>query len=194
MGRQRWGVILLLIGWLALGACARARGASPAPVPGMEKGMVEAPVALSVPPGGVTDEEVRSWNAAQDAVPSDEERLVIRNASLTIVVQDPEAGMEALIRLAGDLGGYVVSSEISTLRLDNGREVPQASVRLRVPAERFNEALEAIRKQAVRVSSESISGQDVTEEYVDLQARIKNLRAAAQQLQEIMQIQHPLTA
>jgi len=186
MNRRWFGVLLVLLGLLGLAGCAQ-RGAPPRePSGGLEpqKGAVEAPLPVS-PEQGLAANAPR-WGAGEDEVPSVSQRLVVRNATLDIVVQDPEATMNALVQVAANLGGYVVSSELSTLRLRNGREVPQATVKLRVPAERFEQALQAIREQALRVSGERISGQDVTEEYVDLQARVKNLRAAEQQLQEIM--------
>lgn len=51
---------------------------------------------------------------------------------------------------------------------------------------RFNEALQALRDLAVDVKSESTSGQDVTEEYVDLEARLRNLEASETQLLDLM--------
>lgn len=94
--------------------------------------------------------------------------------------------MNDLAGLAEEMGGFVVSSGLSTLRLANGDEVPQASITFRVPAEKFQESLSQVRSMASRVNEERIQGQDVTEEYVDLQARLRNLRAAEKQLQEIM--------
>jgi hypothetical protein len=67
-----------------------------------------------------------------------------------------------------------------------GDNAVAGDVSFRVPAERFNEALDQLRGLAVEVDRESISGQDVTEEYVDLQARLGSLRAAEERLLEIM--------
>lgn len=115
------------------------------------------------------------------------ERLVIRNADLSIVVKDPEASMTVITALATKLGGFVVSSNLYQSYTSNGVPVPEASVVIRVPAEKLDEALETIKADAVEVQSENQSGQDVTSQYVDLGSQLKNLEAAESQLMEIMQ-------
>jgi hypothetical protein len=65
--------------------------------------------------------------------------------------------------------------------------VPRASITIRVPAEKLDEALSQIRAESkLPPQSENISAQDVTREYTDLQSRLRNLEAAEAQLQEIM--------
>lgn len=115
------------------------------------------------------------------------ERLVIRNADLAIVVKDPEATMTIITKLAEELGGFVVSSNLYQSYTSNGLPVPEASVVIRVPSEKLNEALETIKADVIEVQSENVSGQDVTSEYVDLESQLKNLEAAEAQLTEIMQ-------
>jgi hypothetical protein len=114
------------------------------------------------------------------------ERMVIRNADLTIVVKDPESAMTAITNLAGDLGGFVVSSNLYQSYTDTGLPVPEASVTIRVPAEKLGEALEKIKADAVEVQTENQGGEDVTSQYVDLESQLKNLEAAEAQLMEIM--------
>lgn len=126
-------------------------------------------------------------NQAGGVEASARERLVIRNADLSIVVKDPEASMTSVSRLAERLGGFVVSSNLYQSYTPSGQLVPEASVVIRVPAEKLDEALETIKADAVEVQSENQSGQDVTSEYVDLESQLKNLEAAEKQLTEIMQ-------
>lgn len=114
------------------------------------------------------------------------ERMVIRNADLAIVVKDPEVSMTAVAKLAESMGGFVVSSNLYRAYKSDGTPVPEASVTIRVPAEKLDEALASIKKDAVEVQSENVSGQDVTSEYVDLESQLKNLEAAEKQLVEIM--------
>ncbi|RJP47159.1 MAG: DUF4349 domain-containing protein [Anaerolineaceae bacterium] len=114
------------------------------------------------------------------------ERLVIRNADLSIVVKDPEASMTSISKLAEEMGGFVVSSNLYQTYTNSGLPVPEASIVIRVPAEKLNDALEKIKVDAVEVQSENQSGQDVTSEYVDLESQLKNLEAAEKQLTEIM--------
>jgi hypothetical protein len=108
-------------------------------------------------------------------------RMVIRNATLTLVVRDTQAQLNAVMRMASELRGFVASS--STAKYDNDL---QAQIVLRVPAERMDEALQRLRALAVEVREERVSGDDVTGEYVDLNARLKNLEAAEAQLRGIL--------
>jgi len=109
-------------------------------------------------------------------------RLIIRTADVTIVVPDAQEGMNALTRLADEFGGFVVSSSASRVA-DNAL---QGYITLRVDVARFDEAMSRVRALALEVRSESVRGEDVTAEYVDLDARLKNLEAAEAQLQQIL--------
>lgn len=115
------------------------------------------------------------------------ERLVIQNADLSIVVADVDARLKAVEALAVEMKGYVVSSNKYQNTTNNGVEVPEAQVVIRVPAERLDEALDMIKADVIELRSESRSGQDVTADYVDLQSRLKNLEATEAQLVKIME-------
>lgn len=67
-----------------------------------------------------------------------------------------------------------------------GNKIMQANLTVRVPSAQLDAALAQIRALAVEVRSESISGQDVTAEYTDLQSHLRNLEAAETKLQQIM--------
>ena len=123
-------------------------------------------------------------NVDQQAV---QERLVIKNADLAIVVKDPAARMKQISDMAVEMGGYVVSSNLyQSYYGPNSIEVPEATVAIRVPSERLDEALERIKEGAVDVDLENVSGQDVTSQYVDLQSQLKAKQAAEKKLLEIL--------
>jgi hypothetical protein len=105
------------------------------------------------------------------------ERLIIRNASLDLVVKDTEDALDEINDLVDELGGWIVES--STYQYGEGT---RASVTLRIPAEKLDAALEQIHGLAIEVQRENISGQDVTEEYVDLQSRLGHLEAVEEEL------------
>lgn len=126
-------------------------------------------------------------NSGSPGLAAEPERLVIKNASLTLVVNDPAQSMQAVTDLAAELDGYVVSANLYQTRLQSGQEVPRASITIRVPAGRLNEALDRLRSLASRpVVNETISSEDVTRQYTDLQSRLRNLEAAEVQLLKIM--------
>jgi hypothetical protein len=116
------------------------------------------------------------------------ERIVIKNADMTIVVTDPAVSMDRINRMAEEMGGFVVKADLNYTELNNGRKVPRAVAVIRVPAERLNEALDKIRAESGQDPiSESINSQDVTSEYTDLQSRLRNEQAAEAQLMQIME-------
>jgi uncharacterized protein DUF4349 len=114
-------------------------------------------------------------------------RLVIKNADLAVVVKDPKTSMTEISKLAETMGGFVVSSNLyQTSYGPNNTAVPEATITIRVPVGKLDDALAAIKKGAVDVTTENVSGQDVTSEYVDLQSRLTAKQAAEKKLTEIL--------
>jgi hypothetical protein len=147
---------------------------------------VEVEKAVEMPAAEYAEEE----SSMADSVSSAEqtERIVIKNASLALVVDDPSASMANISRLAEEMGGFVVNADLYQQYLDSGAQVPRATITIRVPVERLNEALARIKTESNQdPQSESISSQDVTSDYVDLQSRLRNLEATEAQLTEIME-------
>ncbi|HIC94802.1 MAG TPA: DUF4349 domain-containing protein [Anaerolineae bacterium] len=111
-----------------------------------------------------------------------EERMIISRASLSLVVKDVEGSLEEIRAIVEGLGGYVVSSNSWY-----EKEQLRARLTVRVPAKELDAALERFKALAIEVERESISGEDVTEEYTDLESRLRNLEAAEKQLLKIME-------
>ncbi|HID88105.1 MAG TPA: DUF4349 domain-containing protein [Anaerolineae bacterium] len=173
--------VLLLVGilLLALAGCVTRSMRAPAPpeeVPPLpvEYGMEEAAPSLPVEYGMGENVQAVSFDATI-------ERLVIRTADLELTVPDTEEALDRIQALVEELGGYVVS--LDTYQYQEG---VQAVVTFRVPAESFDVALDRVKEIATTVRRESISGQDVTEEYVDLEARLRHLQAKEAQLLEFL--------
>jgi hypothetical protein len=108
--------------------------------------------------------------------------MVIRSGNLALVVVDVAETIETIAGIASGSGGYVVSS--NSWKNDSRLE---GTIVIRVPAASFDATMQTIRGMAVEISSESTSGEDVTEEYVDLTSKLRNLEAAETQLLELMQ-------
>jgi len=153
----------------------------------------EAPAAVAPAfdaVGAPVDQSVNraaSVELAANQSSADPNRLVIKNADMAIIVKDPKADMARITKLANDMGGYVVSSNLyQSFYGPNNIEVPGANITIRVPAAKLDEALAAIKKDAVDIDHENISGQDVTSEYVDLQSRLEAKQVAEKKLTEIL--------
>jgi hypothetical protein len=184
--KRRIAFVSLAVVAILLGACGAASPTlrSAETMPGSAGGAPSAP-EMAVDSQGIAPRDAS--NTVYSGEPISQDRLVIRNANLTLVVTDPTASVKAISGMAEGMGGFVVSSYLYETALGTGDlTATQGTITVRVPADRLDEALTAIKADAIEVRSENISGEDVTQQYVDLQSRLRNLEAAEEQLQEIM--------
>ncbi|MEA3342332.1 MAG: DUF4349 domain-containing protein [Chloroflexota bacterium] len=177
MSRKIMCVIIVSIMALAVAGCVSA--AKP-----QETVMYEAPIGIDAE-GTIADGDERyvpGEPASGAADYSTIERIIIRNASLNLVVPDTDAALDEVDDLVDELDGWIVESNVYQYQ-----EGTRASVTLRIPAEKLDSALERIRSLATEVRSENVSGQDVTEEYVDLQSSLRNREATQARLLEYLE-------
>jgi hypothetical protein len=113
------------------------------------------------------------------------DRKIVRNAELDLEAESPERAQQMITSIAEMKGGFVVESQqsMSNIKAAN-RDI--ATMTLRVPAEKFGETLEEIRQAGGRVISENVKGEDVTEEFIDIEAQLKAKKALEAQFMEIM--------
>jgi hypothetical protein len=176
-------LILIILGAVILSACASADRAVMAPV---EAGVSEEAFFEGAPEAEPS--VIGADSGFNSSVVATGERIVIMNAGLELVVVAPDESMENISRLAEEMGGFVVNANLYKTRTADGQEVPRASITIRVPAERLEEALARIEAESDRLPlSKNVQSQDITSEYTDLQSRLKNLEAAEAQLIEIME-------
>jgi hypothetical protein len=176
---------LALLTTLLLSACGAAAMNSPDLAPAPSAGGMPAQGESFAASGDVSGDRV-SRNLGEMQAGTESERLVIRNANLTLVVEDPSQRARDIAMLAEEMGGFVVTSNVYQSTFGQGVLATQASITVRIPADSLDQALERIKSGAVEVRSENISGQDVTQEYTDLQSQLRNLEAAEVELREIM--------
>ena len=188
MKRSRRFLIFVLVGLvlLVVGGLLASRGMSLAANSFNMDARYAVPAPTSVPEvvmyAGTNDGLLAQEQQAQTG----QDRLVIRNAVLTLVVDDPDARLDEISALAAEYGGWVVSANAYRSGTDDEARVTSASISIRVLAERLDEALARLKANVESVEYENITGQDVTQDYVDLNSRLTNLQSAEQQLQEIM--------
>ena len=128
------------------------------------------------------DKAVITANYIPNAVPPSDSgdaeagRKMVRTATLEVLVQHPAETAEKIRLLAEREGGFLVSSEV------RGQQYPiGGTLTIRVPAGRFESIRDQIRKLSLRIESERIEAQDVTRQYTDQEANLRNLRAEEQQ-------------
>jgi len=181
-------ILIILAATLLLAGCG-ARASAPM----MEESLAGGAPAMDsaesfemeMPAEAPMPEESRN-TASSSVDAAQQERLVIKNAELSITVDDPEAKIAAISQLAASLGGHVVSSNTYQSYANSGMQVPEGNITIRVPAETLDDALEEIKAEVEEVNNETVSGEDVTDKYVDLQSRLRAKEAAEEQLLEIM--------
>jgi hypothetical protein len=153
---------------------------APGAAPQAEQVVVEVEKIVEAPPA-----QPSAYDASGTAYAA--ERLIIRTGNISMVVEDTRAAqatIEGMVEGMAGEGAFVVSSDEY-----GGVEgsQPHITMSIRVPATRFDQVMDRLAEMAVNVTSRNESGQDVTEEYVDLEARLESLEAARQRLLEIMQ-------
>jgi hypothetical protein len=114
------------------------------------------------------------------------ERKITRTADLDLEADDPRAAQNAARNIAEGLGGYVATSDVA--RDGRGEEDADLALRMvvRVPSEHFAAALERLKSLAAHVAGERVNAEDVTEEFIDLNARIGSEKALEAQFVEIL--------
>ncbi|MHB9032775.1 MAG: DUF4349 domain-containing protein [Anaerolineae bacterium] len=189
MKTRRWLVIFTILVSLILAA-----GCAPASQLGARNstgsGATAAPMATQAPAfdraavtesgkGGAAPEQPAAISDAYAAEVS--QQMIIRTVAMTLVVNDVEKSTQDIMNAITGFKGYVSGSNL----WHEGNNT-YASISLRVPAESLDALLAALRGKAVRVENENISTQDVSQEYVDLDSRLRNLEATEQELLKVL--------
>lgn len=189
-------ILALLVIFIVAGtvACARGEppkdtgaGSTPAPTislpPAAPDGIVvQAPApTITLEAAGSQAEPAPQvvYMSADELLAAD--RLIIRTGSMTLVVENVAAAIDQITAIADAYNGYVVVSNSW-----QNRDRMMGNIAIRVEVAYFELAMSDLANLAVEVRSESTSGEDVTEEYVDLDAKLRNLEASEAQLLELM--------
>ena len=142
---------------------------------------VPAPAPAPMPaPASMPPREGISQDSTLPA--SDEERMIIRTGDMSILVDDVELSRDKIAQMAVRFDGYVVSSRVSGEEKDK-----RGSISIRIPDKQFELVLIEIRELAVRVEYENTYSEDVTEQYIDLQSRLRNAEATESQYLAVLE-------
>jgi hypothetical protein len=111
-----------------------------------------------------------------------QERVVIYNAQLSLEANDVQGMLQKIGSLAEGYGGYVASSSRSTYGVQ-----ARAEIAIRVPKDKFHAAIQQIEAYG-KVVDEGTTSEDITQQYIDLKARLNNLQRQEERLREILDI------
>jgi len=172
-------VLVIVVIAALLSACGVRAASAPSPI---EMAAAPTPSAYR---SDTTMAETSGIGGSGNATTQD--RLVIMNADLTIVVKDPQTKMDAISHMVESMGGFVVSMNMYQAYMQTGETAPQGSISIRVPADKLDTAISQIKTDAVEVQNETRTGEDVTAQYTDLKSQLRNLELAEKELQAIME-------
>jgi len=163
-------LILVILGLVLTAGCAAKEKPIPPPAPPSAPGVFKEYTNVG---------ESRAVPA--ESSQADIDRKIVKTGYLTLEVNDITKAMSEVASVAKELDGYVVSSN-----KQGDKDITYGRISIRVPSERFDEAFDRLRKLAVKVPNESTESQDITEEYTDLQAQLRNLEATEAQYLELL--------
>jgi len=179
MNRRRISLAALIaLLTLLVAACS---GAAPTSLDNTSLDLAGRPVAAPTAPRDAAPNPASGSNSDGDNALPDQQQLIVYTGSLDLEVADIDASVSQAETLIKSLGGHVAASRASDT--GNGKS---AYVTYRIPAERWQEALNGLKALATRVADEQTSSEDVTAQVVDLDARLANLRSTESALQGIM--------
>lgn len=124
-------------------------------------------------------------NPPPDTVPvvdaRNEVRMIVKSAQMTLLVANPETAIDGVTQIVGDVNGYIISSRVwYQMWLDVNYKY--ATITFGVPVDQFETALRRLRGLAVQVTDETASGEDVSDQYVDLESQLRNLEATRERI------------
>jgi len=138
-------------------------------------GLPPLPTAAYIPVAGQA-----SGNGETGPVP-----LIIKQAQIRLQVKNTDQAIDRLTQIVSDTGGYIISNRI-WYEQANRESYKYATYTIGVPVLEFENALRRLRALAVKVIDETASGQDVTEEYTDLESRLTNLEATRDRIRSFL--------
>lgn len=113
-------------------------------------------------------------------------RMVIKNAEMRLLVEQTDNAIDRALQTVGDVGGYIISSRAWYQAGPDGQNYKYATLTMGVPVDQFENAMRRLRSSALRVLDENASGQDVSDEYVDLQSQLGNLEATRDRIRSFL--------
>ncbi len=112
-------------------------------------------------------------------------RMIVKNADIKLTVKDTDVAINRATQVIGDAGGYIISSRV-WYQDYYGNNLKYAAITIGVPVGEFENVLVRLRGLAVKVVDETAAGDDVTDQYVDLQSQLINLEATRDRIQEFL--------
>ncbi|NUM80488.1 DUF4349 domain-containing protein [bacterium] len=128
------------------------------------------------------EQDSRQFMAKQVSQSIPKARMIIKIADLAMEIGKYDETMTQIQMLTEQFGGYI-SNSVTEIPYEN---VKRGTVNIRIPSAKFESMVAELKKLAKKIESEGIRGQDVTEEFYDLEARLENKKRTEKRFQEIL--------
>ncbi|MDO9302730.1 MAG: DUF4349 domain-containing protein [Anaerolineales bacterium] len=194
-------VLFMLLGAMILSACGASAAATEAPAAPeafvMEQpaavenmGQADAAKAVDAPQVGLSSAPVYDVGALPDANADNAafaaSHMIIKNGDIKLLVEDTDIAIDRATQAIGDMGGYIISSRVWYQPHYDGENYKYATITIGVPVDQFERTLVRLRGLAVKVLDETASGEDVTNQFVDLQSQVTNLEATRDRIKSFL--------
>jgi hypothetical protein len=131
--------------------------------------------------GDRSGDEPQPGATSAPQAPGDPDQLIVYTGSMTLEVAELRPAMDQAQQIVAGMGGHLAGSS-----LEDYEGTQYARVTYRIPSERWSDALQQLRALGTKVLAESTESEDVTEQVVDIEARIANLRVTETAFQGFM--------
>ncbi len=175
---------LVILALVITSGCAAAP-AAPAPAMSMEVDVAPQPTAAAAKPRAekAGSQALPGAQAQSDAQAQAETRMIVYTGAMSLQVNDTAETIDKIDAILKNVNGYVASKSVVAF----GKDKLRGTISVRIPAAALDTTLGQIKALAVKVLKESADSNDVTAEYVDLDARRKNLEAYEIELQKLLE-------
>lgn len=195
-------VLFMLLGAMVLSACgASAPAAAEAPampeafvmeqsVAAENMGQPDAAKAVDAPQADLSSAPIYDVGAQPGSDAGNAafaaSHMIIKNGDIKLLVEDTDIAIDRATQAIGDMGGYIVSSRVWYQPYADGENYKYATITIGVPVDQFERTLVRLRGLAVKVLDETASGEDVTNQFVDLQSQVTNLEATRDRIKSFL--------
>lgn len=195
-------VLFVLLGAMILSACGgaaateiysiEAPAATEAPALAFEQpaaqdmGGAEIAKEESVPSSDLAVGPVYNTGAEPDNAAFAATHMIIKNADIKLLVEDTDLAIDRATQTIGDMNGYIISSRVWYQPWYDGENYKYATITIGIPVNQFERTLTRLRGLAVKVLDETASGEDVSNQFVDLQSQVTNLEATRERIKSFL--------
>lgn len=185
--------VFLLLGMLVLNACGASAAEAPevyieeaAATEAPAQDASNAPVAPAEGESASTLKEGSVYETGSTDNVAVTTHLIIKNADMRLLVEDSDVAIDRITQTVGDSGGYIISSRVWNQAHFDGKNYKYATITMGVPVLTFERTLNRLRDLSLDVLDENASGEDVTDQYVDLQSQLVNLEATRERIKSFL--------